>query len=126
MTWKDQQSQPRGDVEKANIASEAFGGQGKGKPRAPKFHRMSITAAENGVSINHTMKVKTGKTSKTGARSGSSFPMSGSDDGVTEKNTEHVFGNDHPVMHHLHAIHKHIASNIGGMGDFTDPDGDGD
>ena len=124
------QPQPRSDVEKQNVAAEAMGGQTKGgKPRAPRFHRMSITAAANGVSVDHDVKVPV-KKGKTGGQEfhGSSLPTSG-EDGTRTHNSTHVFGGDHPVMHHIHAIHKHIMDNLhqqGVEGLGTDSDGDSD
>jgi hypothetical protein len=116
MAWKDQQSQPRSDIEKGNIAAEAMGMPTKGKARAPRFHRMSITAAANGVSVNHTMKVKVkrGHTTNSGEQRGSTLPTSGDD--MTHHDSEHVFGGDHPVMHHINAIHQHIMTNLKSTG----------
>ena len=122
--------QPRDRGEKENVAREVLGQKTHSRTHAPKFHRMSITAAQNGVSINHTMKVpvKKGKNTNSGQISGGVTPMSG-DDGMVHKDTEHVFGHDHPVMEHLHAIHQHIMTNMRNQGNpagAEDFDGDSD
>lgn len=110
MAWKDQMSQPRSDMEAGNIAAEAMGGETKGKPRAPRFHRMSIEAAANGVTINHTVKVpvKQGKTKGEQFPGGGASPSLAGSDGERHVETQGVFGHDHPIMQHVHAIHKHM------------------
>ena len=112
-------SQPRGAAEAKNIASEAMGG--KSKPRAPRFHRMSITAAENGVSVEHTVK-KFSKGEKT--RGGNDTAVNPSPSGpwgdrTWEESKTHVLNSDHPMMAHINALHEHF-------GGSSDSDDDGD
>lgn len=94
--------QPRGQAEMKNVAAEALGQKG-GKPHAPRFHRMSITAAENGHSISHTI-VKKRKPPKGGVDNTSP----GVSDGEDHVSKEAVFGHDHPIAQHIQAIHDHM------------------
>jgi hypothetical protein len=95
--------QPRGQTEMQNIASESFGQTKPGtKPRSPKFHRMSITAAENGFSLDHTVEKKR-------------KPRPNDDSRGIGPETDHVsktavFGHDHPISHHIKALHDHMVS----------------
>lgn len=112
MSWDTgPNSQPRGTVEKQNLAAEVMGGKTKGNhPRAPKFHRMSITAAENGVSVEHTVKKFKNDTKHKG---GNDTPVNPSSTGPWGEGTDtktHVLGNDHPMMAHLNALHEHFTS----------------
>lgn len=113
MSWNT--VQPRGEVEKKNVAKEAMGG-GTSKPRAPRFHRMSIVAAENGVSVEHTIK-KFPKTEKTkGAEDTQVNPSPSGPWGDGTDTKTHVLGSDHPMMAHVNALHEHFASNSGSGG----------
>lgn len=106
-------SQPRNVAEAKNIASAAMGGQGKdgsGKPRAPKFHRMSITAAENGVSVEHTVKKFPNKEKTKGGQDTPVNPSSSGPWGEGAETKTHVLGSDHPMMQHLNALHEHFSS----------------
>jgi hypothetical protein len=96
--------QPRGDAEMKNVAAESFGqgkpGKSSGRPRSPRFHRMSITAAENGFSLDHTVEKKSQRKNS---------------DGGMDPMTDHVsktavFGHDHPISHHIKALHDHMVT----------------
>lgn len=122
MAWNTQQ--PKGRSEKAQVAADAFDNKSP-NPATPsrpsrKFHRMSITAAENGVSVEHSIKKFRNATKERGGQDTPVNPSSsgpwGSGDDVETKT--HVLGNDHPMMAHLNALHEHFS----GSGNDQDED----
>jgi len=92
--------QPRSEEEMHNVAAEAMG-FGAGRKKAPRFHRMSISAAENGFSIDHTMEHEPEDNDRN-RESGDPFHQ--------ERHTTKtvVFGHDHPMSAHIHALHDHM------------------
>lgn len=100
--------QPRGQAEIANVASEAMGMKG-GKLHSPKFHRMSISAAENGYSVDHTIE---SEPSDNDRNRNSSDPMAGQGPHHTTKT--HLVTTGHPAYHHIQAIHDSLGTKPSG------------
>lgn len=86
--------------EKVKVAKGAMGmdeGESASVPSVPKFHSMTISGAQNGVTVEHE---KPEKVNAKGEMSGGYDPS---------RRTKHVFGHDHPVMKHINAIHAHCS-----------------
>lgn len=109
---------PKGQLsgkEKMETAAGAFGNtpNNSGKPakKGHKFHGMDITAAENGVSIRHTIKKFKNAEKTRGAQDTPVNPSSSGPWGDETTSKTHVLGNDDPMMAHVNALHEHFSSN---------------
>lgn len=97
--------QPRSSQEMENISAESMGQQPSGKMHAPRFHRMSISAAENGYSVDHTVE---DEPSDNDRNRDSGDPMAGQGPHHTTKT--HLVTAHHPAYHAIHAIHESLTS----------------
>lgn len=109
--------QPRGQSELSDVSAEAMGQQ-PGKIHAPRFHRMSITSAENGYSVDHTTKHEPSDNDRNRE---TGDPMVGQGpNGSREITKTHLVTRDHPAYQHIHAIHESLSD-----GGSTRPHGQG-
>lgn len=102
--------QPGNNAEKAQVAASAMGMKLPKAHKTPgKFHRMSIDAAENGVTVEHF----THSEKEHGGANTPSFPET--------KSTKHVIQHGHKMHSHIQALNDYFTDPSG-----TQPDGDSD
>lgn len=100
----DNQPQPKTDPEKSSVARSVMGLDDSEKPRAPRFHHISIASAANGATVEHRHPPKPPKKGEHGEAMSTS----------SEEAKPFVVGEDHPIMKHVNAIHDAISKDCPG------------